>query len=332
MATVAVPAAALSAVTPLRYGVLPVQMVPAVPVQPAGAPLLGVYQSKSLHLSRIVSVIKALRGDVWGEFVTSGLVLGDFDSVSTIDCRLPNDALGYLAPVMRLDYAVTPECTDQEPGQPWSGCLRVHLPGSGSGPLRLRVLAAPRCALRSFDAHFDIDMLSVDGDRMYLRFSSPTMRMISDRLSFVVSRVRSRRFCLLDGPSTSADQGRQLRRAGELVASRAWHMDDMLGGRTRWVAATWAALLQSPRSVRLGEQPNRPHHKDAAADAGDDASHPCRHTECALCHESFAQADVVVNLSCNHNFHVFCPCGAGGGLCVWLDSHSTCPICRASVV
>jgi hypothetical protein len=309
------PASVQPILSHLRYTLFPVRVAPTLPGDHA-------YQPKAMHLARIVSLIKALRGDVFGEFVTLGLVQGDFDSVTCLDCRLPAEALPGFAPVLRLDYAVTSDA-DEDASSMWNVRFQVHL-GQGP-PVKLRVIAARRATWRLSGNALDLDLVAVDGDNMYVRYHTPALRVLSDRLSYLVTRIRHRRFCLLDATPANLEHGRQMRRAAKLVNVGGWHMDDMLGGRATWVVALWGVLTRNPDCVRLAASLS-------AAQATSD-SNACQHSDCPLCHEAFAPSDVVVNLSCNHNFHVNCPTSSGtqNGLSTWLDEHDTCPCCRAKV-
>lgn len=49
-------------------------------------------------------------------------------------------------------------------------------------------------------------------------------------------------------------------------------------------------------------------------------------SECPVCLSVFAEGEEVKQLSsCKHSFHATC-------IALWLDSHSNCPVCRASIV
>lgn len=48
-------------------------------------------------------------------------------------------------------------------------------------------------------------------------------------------------------------------------------------------------------------------------------------TECPVCLSVFAEREEVKQLSvCKHSFHASC-------IDQWLNSHSSCPVCRASI-
>jgi E3 ubiquitin-protein ligase RNF38/44 len=48
-------------------------------------------------------------------------------------------------------------------------------------------------------------------------------------------------------------------------------------------------------------------------------------SECPVCLSVFAEGEEVKQLSvCKHSFHASC-------IDIWLNSHSNCPVCRASI-
>lgn len=283
------------------------------------------YGGVSAHLHRISSLVKALRGDIFGDLLWTGGVQGNHEATQSLSCRVPSDSLSYLVPLLQLEYHVTRESMPTyDPSNPGSTTcqLRVHLPVGGGcfRTLPMTVVASSRTAWRTVDLCFDIDALAMDADRVYLRFVTASMRQVPDRMAFVTGRIRAKRFCVLDGPDSSVKMGGLLRRARALVAS-GWTMDDALLGRRSWVAGRWEELSARGR-VAMAMLP--PAVSDSAWTTT--AIDTCR--ECALCHDCFVTGDIIVNLSCNHNFHVQCPSHNGSGLCTWMDEHVTCPCCR----
>jgi len=49
-----------------------------------------------------------------------------------------------------------------------------------------------------------------------------------------------------------------------------------------------------------------------------------RERDCAICAEEYAERDTVLRLPCRHAYHAAC-------VERWLDSHSSCPICRKAL-
>lgn len=57
--------------------------------------------------------------------------------------------------------------------------------------------------------------------------------------------------------------------------------------------------------------------KQLAAEINTDKIDPL----CSICHDSFAEKDIVLKLPCRHMYHESC-------VISWLESHNTCPLCR----
>jgi hypothetical protein len=260
------------------------------------------------HINRVASVIKVFRGDISGEFVFDGVVTGNAASVRNIECRLPIEAVHLLVPILRMDYTVT---LDNTPSSDLPGKHRyiVWIPARPCFiPLHLHIYALSRRAWRPCKTAFDIDLLAVDTDHVYLRHIPLVMRGVNDRIAILISRVRQRKFALLESGAGA------MRRAIQMVASGGWYMDDTIRGPAGWVVGRWENMLRNPSTIRRSVVVRDPLSK---------------YDVCALCQEAFAYDDVVVNLACNHNFHGNCT--SSSGLCNWLDRNDTCPCCRKNV-
>lgn len=275
----------------------------------------------AMHVSRIAGVVKAFRGDISGEFASRGVVQGNMAGISTLECRVPPEAIAFLVPVLRMDYAVTVEtgsCVDAR-----RHIYDVWIPGMPDiRPLRLRV--HPTCR-RMWQTEgtviFDVDALAVDSHSMFLRMQPMAFRGVDDRLAFVIDRVRRGAFCVL--ATTTSDRGAAMRRAIEMVAAGRV-MDDAVMGRSAWVAASWETLVRNPGSVRRTRGPSSAFHLSSSS-----LPLPAKHDVCPLCQETFALDDMVINLGCNHNFHG--ACSSNEGICTWMSSHDTCPCCRENL-
>lgn len=305
------------------------------PPQPAeGGPRPGKAQAQAAdehqqeqqlaHIVHRISVlVKCFKGDLGGDYARTAVVLGTPGAVASVHCRVRHDALEYMVALLRTEFTVVGESAAW-PAQPFRSFMVVG--GVPAQAVRLQVFVGCRMAWRTHWAAFDVDLLSVDSERVCLRASTPAMRTLVDRLSFVVQRVHAARFCLLDGPARpGAQPAAAMRAAAELLSDprREWVMDDALGGRDAWVLARWARLVAHPETVRPIE---------AARLAVEGAPPLARDTVCALCHEPFGAPDIVANLGCGHSFHAACPSlSAGKGLCSWVETNPTCPCCRAPV-
>jgi hypothetical protein len=310
---------------------------------------------------RVANMAKCMNGDVTGDYVRTAVVRGEGNTVRTMMVRLAPEAVPQFVALLRMDFGVEPcalpSGTPDVPGAlPCNACRSMYIRGSQSvpppqlppppppqlppppqQPLQLVVLGCRRQEWRHFDApRFDFDLLAIDSDKLYLRNAagvSPALAAMGDRLSFVMARVLSGRFCLLEpeargGGTARAGSGALMRAAYGLICDsrREWVMDDALWASS-WIVTRWARLLSAPHTVRT-------RYNDAAANGNSSSRHPCCAGDvCALCHEPFAACDVVVSLACNHNFHVLCHTASvphGSGLATWFDHHDTCPCCRAA--
>ena len=272
----------------------------------------------AMHVSRIAGVVKAFRGDISGEFVTRGVVLGTMAGIDALECRVPPEAIAFLVPVLRMDYAVTVETSVEG-----RHIYDVWIPGvPDARPLRLRV--HPTCR-RMWQTEgtvvFDIDALAVDSHSMFLRMQPMSFRGVDDRLSFVIDRVRRGTFCVL--AATTTDRGAAMQRAVGLV-SAGRVMDDAVMGRSAWVVASWETFVRNPGSVRRARGP-----LSAFQLSSSSLPLPSKHDVCPLCQETFALDDLVINLGCNHNFHG--ACSSNDGICTWMSTHDTCPCCRENL-
>ena len=298
------------------------------PPPPPSSPVVAA----SVH--RVAQVVRAFGGDLGGDFLRTGVLLADAGRVTTVEARVPREAVAFLTSVLCIDCHVrqvppAQSCPAADrtalllTAPALTAALALQPPQTQAGSsVLLHLHTGARLDWRVRWAMFDVDLLTVDSDRLGLRMTTPALRALTvDRLGHVIGRVHEARFCLLDGPARpGVAAAAAMRVAAAMVADprREWAMDDTLGGPQAWVAARWSRLVGAPQTVR----PSRPPHAPPLA----------RDASCALCQEPFAPQDVVINLPCNHNFHAACPTlqGGQGGLCVWLDGHGTCPSCRAA--
>ena len=149
---------------------------------------------------------------------------------------------------------------------------------------------------------------------------------------------------------------RTIERAYTLVKNKGWVMDDMIRGRKSWIVAKWSMLKKKPDLVRTkifrtvdGITEGAAKHmlsKSLYAHVCNQPDAPTRSDTCAICQEGFLSDDIIVNLSCNHNFHWVCnssppttvgestSCGGRvgvDGLCTWISSNRSCPYCRENI-
>ena len=170
---------------------------------------------------------------------------------------------------------------------------------------------------------FDHQILSKSRRACYLkRVSAPHAMQPSADIASQLIRAQKRRFCLVNPCYlvTAAQHAAAIQYAAQMVDHHGWCMDDHGLGRTGWVVSRWSDVLCAPERVR------------GVVDQSTVSI--AQHLECPLCLSDFTYNDVVVNLPCNHNFHVQCsPASGSSGFVQWLLSgdNPTCPCCRANV-
>ena len=265
----------------------------------------AVAATRSAAVARIVSLLKAMRGQITGDYVFYGSLLDRsmLDRVTTIECRMPLSAIHHVASILAVDYRIefshTEHVSDYEVRR-----FVVRLPYGSALVLNVTETKNDR-------ACFDVDALSASHDRVMVR-PLGALRNIFDRFEFVITRIRSRTFCNLD---TTPDIASCVRRAVDMVQRDGWLMDDALLGRRTWVVFRWSNAQRVPSVVRVCDDPSNPS--------------IVKHDVCAICQQNISPDHIVVNLACNHNFHWQCPQSNGDGLCKWFDKTDTCPCCRS---
>ena len=305
-----------------------------------GARTTQFFQEDGL-VDRVAKTLYALGGHLHGEYPALAYCRGEPGTVSMIDCSLSLHALRVAANVLAASGDSYMRVTAVPHGDLTSMFypsreLRVRARcGDAEVGVRLHAFTTGIQCIPASVSAFDWQLLSSASDRLYVRAAAEGPSC--DRLYRALQRIRRGVFCLTlrEGmpllplqalpPPPQTDEQRQERarahaaamtQAARLVIERGWRMDDAEMGREGWVVARWDALA--------GARPPWP----------PVGMHPTAHSHCAICDESFAASDAVVNLPCNHNFHAMCNRGdqQPSGLCGWAAAgHLTCPCCRTTI-
>jgi hypothetical protein len=281
--------------------------------------------------------------------VVHSLLRNQPELVTTIECTLPIATIIYAPTVLTSSgYTVidegSPDFTEQN--------TRRLYTLKGLCSLDTAPFFKSRDEAEPHPIHFDWNMITLSRDRLSIRRPFPkSLKYTGDVMTAVIARIINSKFCIMpltvelhDEDEDAADtthnskvaklDANAMRKATCLVEN-GWKMDDWLDGSNGWVVSRWIDLL----GTRNFTQP--PSLKT--------------HSSCPLCYERFAEDDIVVNLPCNHNFHVNChpnrctppdvlPSTSSrgnqsatsqtttSGLCAWLSNgHVTCPCCRAHI-
>ena len=316
-------------------------------------------------LQRIIRLIYAFHGDIFGEVLLQTAAFTSYQSCVDgrkplcaprdtheddvhVRCRIsPEQSILFLS-ILRVDYVV--ERVDA------TGSYRISSQPSASASassaesrrcVNLHLCLSSRRDWCLSASDFDVDMLAMDTHRLYVRSGAPSRLpqanawAASDPFSYLLSRLRARRFSLVDAGRTLLINQRAMRRAHVLLKN-GWIMDDAMLGDRGWLMSAYSRVGEHRKYVPPGEQ---------------------QHDTCALCLDAFKDDDLVVHLCCGHTFHYTCPGGSvdaeqhDRGLSAWLHAgapatlvagaessdasdaggggggggHNTCPYCRAII-
>jgi hypothetical protein len=115
---------------------------------------------------------------------------------------------------------------------------------------------------------------------------------------------------------------RLMHQANDMVLE-GWVMDDIYCKKSTWVTNRWDMFESNPSCIRTCYTPAEIHSMQ-------------NQDQCSLCHEKFHSESIVVNTSCNHNFHWKCSNDDNNtsGLFTWfhLQEKFICPYCRQPAV
>lgn len=187
---------------------------------------------------------------------------------------------------------------------------------------------------------FDIDKLVFDSFNLYIRAPSVELHPSRNRLEYHLQRAVKKEFCLAEirdhrmTPEQMYYHFTEALKKSYKRVKQGWHMDDSQLGYTSFVVARWSKLVHAFASIR----------KRCCQEAKYEQA--VGHGTCSLCHESFEQDAIVVNLACNHTFHYMCctqqsqdtssnpvTTSCTGGIHTWLleKGNNSCPLCRESI-
>lgn len=248
-------------------------------------------------LRRIVNIVYAFNGRVNGDYVIN-VVRDSIESVKEIECSLPTQAMRFVKPMLQLEYDVE----DKD----YTTLVLKHRAYAKHAVDFKYVAYDPQYSSSSLNPskiEFDIDLLCMSKCSLHVRRNQEQMD-----LNTLMHRVRKQMFSIIETDKkseTSHEHAAAINRASELI-KQGWKQDTKSSSKPTWVVTKWANVKNLPL-VHC--------HKKFSALV----------TQCAICCESFESEDVIINLSCNHNFHISCHKK-------WLETgNMTCPCCRDSI-
>lgn len=187
-----------------------------------------------LMVDRVASIVHAFKGDLSGDLAwrsvtthgdvgvtdaaaslppmpsipSRGLGGGLGAAVVVVECRMHPEAARQFLQVLRLDHVVRRLAG--------GGAVRAVVHGLGyevwpitaraveagrhaaAAPMQLWLSTTLREVWRAAAPVFDVDTLTQDCNSVSVRCVTPMLQAVTDRLRHISSRVRDRRFCLLD--------------------------------------------------------------------------------------------------------------------------------------
>lgn len=291
-------------------------------------PVRAGQEARVFQFKRLVSLIKALRGEVYGECVRDLLLLvSDANQESCmldrIRCRMGCRAMAQtLLSVMRVDFHV--QCVNYIDSVEAS--YRVYLSGPAAPQtIQLDVTTMSYSMWRLQRLNFDVDNLASSSRSLFVwsLFGSNPMSTAQvhctearpsnpGHLIETLARIHQRRFSLL-GEGSCTIHLDALMGAIDMVQSGWTHDSSRSGNWDIWImAAPEVPTLDVPT-------PDVPTLDVPAPDA----------PTCAICQDPLKQGDCVVRLPCKHVFHGHCDAAnKRGGICQWLRINGSCPYCR----
>ena len=255
-------------------------------------------------IKRIVNVIHGFHCHVWGEYVVDGVINEQYSNVSTLNCiffqvGIPTTYADLLVSNLSIDYDVKESITSCS----WRKDFVVV--SANSGIVALRVYESFKDIVM-----FDIDSIRLSRSNLYVTASGSPPKLLS-----IMDRARKRRFSLLPDPrdqTTNAHADAMAVAEARVASNASWIMDGSV--ESPWIVNRWSVFSMLPYVPRQ--------HVDTS-----------KFDQCPICCEHFVGDDIVVNLRCNHNFHLACSKpDRKSGISAWLaQDRSTCPCCRAEI-
>ena len=186
------------------------------------------------------------------------------------------------------------------------------------------VLAQDIFQFQREDIAFDANMLVSNNNAMFVKHcNSPFVFAKMDRFNIICERIRSKRFGLACLPKLPFSSIISTMLDAETMVSNGWTMDDYMVGNMSWLLNPWHAFASS-----LGTTPVRTTYTSI------DLRRMVEGDTCSLCHEKFADDDIVLNTCCNHNFHWKCEPMRVNGILYWfqIKQEFECPCCRRDAI
>lgn len=266
--------------------------------------------AKAVGMKRIACHLQSLGGHIHGDYVVHAILRNEPEIVEKIECTMPIATICYTASgLTSCGFVVSDEESPEANEANNHKLLKIRWPSNqylchvDLAPFyRSRIVADPH------PIFFDLNMLSISRERLSVRRPIPKhLKYCGELLSIFISRTNRAQFCLANRSALSADpedEGEkkaiakfdaEAMKKSVLLIGKGWYMDDWLQGSKGWIVAQWKDIG----------------HSRAYAGSSGSSISVRQHSNCPLCYEKFSDDDFVVNLPCNHNFHVHCHANPG---------------------
>lgn len=271
--------------------------------------------------------IKAFDGDVYGgtvrDYKTLGLVY-----VKDINCRIDSMMFTVFLQTLHLHYKVR-DMPSEIGGKFVDYVKKLYITfkeDDNDVYTYLHIIVISKLEWLSLPCDFDINLLAENATSLYIRSSYVTMNKFVDKLGYVTDRIKRNVFAQVEPLAGKLpDHKIHLMDRAFKLSVRGWTMDDAVLGQDAYVMNTWIMVKNVPNFVR---KEYNEHQKELMTNMD----------ECSICSEKFKDGDVVINTTCNHNFHwtlLGCNRSNSGssssckGLREWIQlDNVTCPLCR----
>lgn len=278
-------------------------------------------------MDRITRTILALGGDIYGDSLFQELC-GHDDSHKLINnkdpfviqCRLEPTLIHTFVSIIRTVALPFNENTKVTLNHDNPNVAYVHITDSQQqyNSVIVEVTNIKRINWNQHSAFFDIHLLAMSSYSVYCRLDYSELEHMPCRISWLLKRLRDKKFCVLDNEITSAKKLATLMSKAVALVKLGWTMDDIIHHSNTWVVAYHKDITNV--RCKMNQDLN--------------LKNMCiSQHECPICKEEFQSHDIVVNLRCNHTFHVRCKHGEGG-VDAWLglQEKNTCPMCRRHII
>lgn len=275
-------------------------------------------------MENVVGIIKALQGDVHGAYVRDMYSQTQSNRASTIDVRINENWFPVLTNVLGVLYTVLVKELSAD-GVSLVVRRNAENNETESNEMTLNVSWFVRWA-QVPKAYIDVNTLASNCSAIFVRPDS--FLNVTNKIDDVMLRVQQRKFALIALPPHPPANVFDVLHATQELVSKGWTMDDLYLKKGSWVINKWSAFKDDAATVRGGFTPQE---RDTLL----------QRDQCSFCHETFGDEDIVLNTSCNHNFHWRCNTAEPGqdevgmmGVASWfhLKRDFKCPVCRQRAI